>query len=290
LNVPLQGTKDRGRKYPNMLYLSRRIDFSAAHVYRNPDWTDEKNRLVFGPCSNINGHGHDYKLEVMVKGKLNEKSGIVVNTTDIKHIVNSFVQSELDGKFLDREHPYFRGNIPTTENLVEYIWNSLEHQFQGCELHRIRLYENHYLSAEKEAGMLTRLTRKYHFCAAHRLNSEQLSAEENRVLFGKCNNPHGHGHNYYLDVTVAGIPDPVTGMIINLQQLDEVVERVVLEKFDHKHLNHDTEEFRQLNPTSEVVAMVIYQMLAPNLPQLYKIGLWETEKNYFEFAGEGEPK
>lgn len=271
-----------------MLYLSRRIDFSAAHVYRVSNWNDEENRRVFGFCSNPSGHGHDYKLEVMVRGHLNEKSGIVVNTTDIKHIVNSFVEEELDGKFLDREHPYFQNHIPTTENLIQYIWNSLEHRFYGCELHRIRLYENHYLSSEKEAGSLTRLTRKYHFCAAHRLHSDHLSPEENLKLFGKCNNPHGHGHNYYLDVTVKGEPDPVTGMIINLSDLDEIVENIVLDKFDHRHLNLDTEEFKELNPTSEVVAKVIYNMLQPHLPQLYKIGLWETEKNYFEYFGPGD--
>lgn len=271
-----------------MLYLSRRVDFSATHVYRVSKWSEEKNRLVFGPCSNPNGHGHDYKLEVMVKGTLNEKSGIVVNTTDIKQIVNSFVEAELDGKFLDREHPHFQNHIPTTENLVDYIWNSLEKRFDGCELHRIRLHENHYLFSEKEAGSLIQLTRKYHFCAAHRLHSEQLSEEENIKLFGKCNNPHGHGHNYYLDVTIQGEPDPVTGMIMNLADLDAIVEKVVLDKFDHKHLNKDMEEFKNLNPTSEVVAKVVYEMLFPHLPNLFKIGLWETEKNYFECYGSGE--
>jgi 6-pyruvoyl tetrahydropterin synthase/QueD family protein len=86
-----------------MLYLSRRTDFSAMHSYIVPDWSDEKNASVFGPCNNSNGHGHDYKLEVMVKGRLNEKSGIVINTTDIKNIVEDFVGKELDGKFLNRE-------------------------------------------------------------------------------------------------------------------------------------------------------------------------------------------
>jgi 6-pyruvoyltetrahydropterin/6-carboxytetrahydropterin synthase len=270
-----------------MIYLSRRIDFSATHSYRVPEWDEERNRSVFGPCSNPNGHGHDYRLEVMVKGTLNEKSGIVVNTTDIKNIVHAFVEEELDGKFLNREHPYFLERIPTTENLADYIWDSLENRFAGCKLHRIRLHENHYLSSEKEAAALTRLTRKYHFCAAHRLHSDHLSAEENVNLFGKCNNPHGHGHNYYLDVSVEGKPNPVTGMIVNLANLDEIVQRIVLDKFDHKHLNLDTEEFKELNPTSEVVAMVIYNMLQPHLPGLRKIGLWETEKNYFEYDGSG---
>lgn len=271
-----------------MLYLARRVDFSATHYYRVPEWSEEENRRVFGLCSNPHGHGHDYKLEVVVRGQLNEKSGIVVNTTDIKAIVHTFIENELDGKCLNREHAAFSRTVPTTENLVAYIWQSLARTFTDCELFRLRLHENHFLSAEKEAGALIRLTRKYHFCAAHRLHSDELSAEENEKLFGKCNNPNGHGHNYYLDVVVEGEPDPVTGMIIHLSELDRIVEKQVLDKVDHKHLNLDTEEFKALNPTSEVVAMVIYNMLSPHLPTLCKVGLWETEKNYFEYSGPGE--
>jgi 6-pyruvoyltetrahydropterin/6-carboxytetrahydropterin synthase len=268
-----------------LLYLSRKINFSATHVYRNKDWNNELNRQVFGLCSNPNGHGHDYSLEVMVKGELNEKSGIVVNTTDIKRIAEDFVAQELDGKFLDKEHPFFTKHIPTTENLVKYIWESLDHKFPNCKLHRIRLRENHYLHSEKEDGLMIQLTRKYHFCAAHRLHSIHLTDEENRKIFGKCNNPHGHGHNYYLDVTVQGEPNADTGMIMNLADLDNIVNEVVLDKFDHKHLNLDTAEFKDLNPTSEVVAKVIFHMLCPHISNLYKVGLWETEKNFFEYFG-----
>ena len=88
-----------------------------------------------------------------------------------------------------------------------------------------------------------------------------------------------------MDVTVKGEPDPITGMIVNLAELDAIVDQSVLQKMDHKHLNLDTEEFKQLNPTSENVAIVIYGLLSPHLPNLHKIGLWETEKNYFEYCG-----
>lgn len=266
-----------------MYYLSRRIEFSAAHRYEVPGWSPEENQRRFGVCSRPNGHGHDYKLEIMVRGDLDEKSGIVVNTTEIKNKATAFVEEQLDGKFLNDEVEYFGSRVPTTENLVRFIWDSLNGQLEGCKLHRIRLHENHYLTAEKEENSVLTLTRKYHFCAAHRLHSNHLSLEENKRLFGKCNNPHGHGHNYYLDVTVMGEPDPVTGMIMSLSELDEIVESLVLNKFDHMNLNLDTDEFKELNPTSEVVAMVIYGMLEPHIPSLYKIGLWETEKNYFEY-------
>ncbi|WP_246944189.1 6-carboxytetrahydropterin synthase [Bacillus pinisoli] len=268
-----------------MLYLTRILDFSATHSYTIPAWTTNKNKQVFGPCSNQNGHGHDYKLEVVVKGPLIGETGIVMNTVDIKQKVNQFLKSELDGKFLNKENDYFKDHIPTTENIVNYLWNAVENMFDDCTLHRIRLHENHYLFAEKEDNSMTRLTRQYHFCAAHRLHSDHLSDEENIRLFGKCNNPHGHGHNYFVDVTVHGEPDPTTGMIIDLGEMDHIVNTTVIDKFDHKHLNLDTDEFRDLNPTGEVMAMVIFNMLASKIPNLYKIGLWETDKNYFEYLG-----
>ncbi|OMP67503.1 6-carboxytetrahydropterin synthase [Domibacillus epiphyticus] len=268
-----------------MLYLSRKMFFSAVHSYRIDEWSEEKNKTVFGLCSNPSGHGHDYRLEVMVKGKLDKTSGIVVNITDIDKVVKSFVQDELDGKFLNKEHKYFQEKIPTTEVIVDYIWNSLDGKIDHCDLHKIRLYENDFLYSEKEDEEVVRLTRKYHFCTAHRLHSNQLSDEENMELFGKCNNPYGHGHNYYLEVTVSGKPDPITGMTANIADIDSLVEKEIMQKFDHKHLNLDTEEFKELNPTSENVTVVIWDLLSSELKNLYKIGLYETEKNYFEYYG-----
>lgn len=270
-----------------MLYLSRKLSFSAMHSYRIEHWTEEQNEAIFGPCANKNGHGHDYTLEVMVKGKLDSQSGIVVNITDIDKVAKSFVEEKLNGKYLNKENDFFKENIPTTENVVSYIWDALDGKLENCQLHKIRLRESDFLYSEKENSPMVRLTRKYHFSTAHRLHSNQLSDEENLDIFGKCNNPYGHGHNYYLEVTVSGEQDPVTGMIVDLAKMDQIVEHEILQKFDHKHLNLDTEEFKELNPTSENVAVVIWQLLAPKLPKLFKIGLYETEKNYFEYYGPG---
>ncbi|MCM3791406.1 6-carboxytetrahydropterin synthase [Domibacillus indicus] len=268
-----------------MILLTRKVEFSAAHSYHVPTWDEKKNKEVFGLCNNPNGHGHDYTLEVTVKGNLNPKSGIVVNITDIDRIVKGVVLEELDGKFLNREHSFFKEHIPTTENIVSYLWNELNEKFDKCELQSIKLHENPFLLSQKEEKSMIQLTRKFHFSAAHRLHSDQLSDEENKMIFGKCNNPHGHGHNYILEVTVEGEADPVTGMIINLAELDEIVDQKILQKFDHKHLNLDTEEFSGLNPTAEVMTVVFWELLQPSLPSLSKIGLWETAKNYFEYHG-----
>lgn len=265
--------------------LSRKLRFSAAHIYNVPDWTAEENERVFGLCNNANGHGHDYVVEVMIQGTLQAKSGIVVNITDIKDTAQKLIDEELDGKFLNYEHPYFEKHLPTTENIADYIWKLLDGKLEHCELYKIRLYENDSLYSEKGMDSMIHLTRKYHFCAAHRLHSNELTERENQELFGKCNNPHGHGHNYFLEVTVSGEPDKVTGMVMNLSELDEKVNEIVINTFDHKHLNLDTEEFKEVNPTSDNMVVVIWDMLSPHLPKLYKIGLWETEKNYFEYVG-----
>ncbi|AMV10709.1 6-carboxytetrahydropterin synthase [Geobacillus sp. G4] len=273
-----------------MLYLTRTIAFSAAHRYWIEDWSVEKNKAVFGLCSNLNGHGHDYQLDVTVKGLVNPLTGIVVNITQVDAIMKEVVSAELDGKFLNQEHPYFQTHIPTTEMMVTYIWDVLQGKFSCCQLCKVKLQENETLYAVKEEQELVQLTRRYYFSSAHRLHSDQLTNEENQRLFGKCNNRYGHGHNYCLEVTVIGKPDPITGMVVNLAELDEIVNREVLVKFDHKHLNLDTDEFKQINPTAENIVIVIWELLAPHLSSLYKIGLWETQKNYFEYFGPHKEK
>jgi len=131
------------------------------------------------------------------------------------------------------------------------------------------------------------LGRRYRFAASHRLHSDALSAEENARVYGKCNNPYGHGHNYVLEISVSGTPDPATGMIVNLTDLDGFVEREVLEAFDHKSLNEDVPVFRTKVPTTENVCREIYQRLK-RFPQakLERVRVEETSNNAFEYAGE----
>jgi len=127
--------------------------------------------------------------------------------------------------------------------------------------------------------------RKEHFNAAHRLHSLKLSDEENARVFGKCNYTNYHGHNYDLIVKVMGEIDPVTGYVIDTKILSDIIKTHVIEKFDHKNLNLDTKEFKELNPTAENIAMVIYTILREQLDNRYelKITLYETERNYVEY-------
>ena len=137
------------------------------------------------------------------------------------------------------------------------------------------------------------LTRRYRFSAGHRLNAPELSAEENARVYGKCNNPHGHGHNYVLDVTVGGRVDRETGMVCALGFLDSLVQREVLDRFDETNLNLDTESFRDRVPTSENICLEIHRLLKPHLEgagpggevRLARVRLEETTSNSIEYFG-----
>ncbi len=131
------------------------------------------------------------------------------------------------------------------------------------------------------------LTRREHFCSSHRLFNPSFSDEKNREVYGKCASPNGHGHNYELEVTVAGDPDPETGMILDLKKLSEIVETEILEKVDHKHLNVDVGFLRGIIPTAENLAMVFWQILKPHITagRLYSVRVYETPNNYAEYRG-----
>jgi len=130
------------------------------------------------------------------------------------------------------------------------------------------------------------LTRRYMFSASHRLHSDDLSEAENREVYGKCNNPHGHGHNYFVEVTVGGQVDPQTGMVCNLVDIDDCVRREILDRFDHANLN-TLDEFRGQVPTTEVLSVAIYDILKQSFraAHLEKVRIEETMLNSFEYAG-----
>lgn len=127
--------------------------------------------------------------------------------------------------------------------------------------------------------------RKEHFNAAHRLHSKLLSDEENAKVFGKCNFANYHGHNYEVIVKVTGEVNEQTGFVMDTKILSELIRTEVIEKFDHKNLNLDTKEFKNLNPTAENIAIVIYNLLRPKIEKQHdlKITLYETERNFVEF-------
>lgn len=141
---------------------------------------------------------------------------------------------------------------------------------------------------------MLRLTKTYRFSASHRLHSQRLSAAENARVFGKCNNPQGHGHNYILSVSVSGEPDPSSGLLLSRSRLDALVDRTVLASLDYAHLNTDVEEFREIVPTTENLSLLIHRRLSRaweqefgrRSPRLDRVRVEETARNFFEVTGE----
>ncbi len=140
---------------------------------------------------------------------------------------------------------------------------------------------------------MLRLTKTYRFSASHRLHSQRLSAAENARVFGKCNNPQGHGHNYILSVSVSGEPDPSSGLLLSRSRLDALVDRTVLAGLDYTHLNTGVEEFREIVPTTENLSLLIHRRLSQaweqefgrQSPRLDRVRVEETARNFFEVTG-----
>jgi 6-pyruvoyltetrahydropterin/6-carboxytetrahydropterin synthase len=136
-----------------------------------------------------------------------------------------------------------------------------------------------------------KVTRRLHFCAAHRLGREEWSDERNAEVFGLCANPNWHGHNYELDVTVEGEIDPETGFVMDLKLLRAVVEERVLDELDHRNLNLDVPWLRGVNPTTENLVVAIWERIGGSIPErvrLLRLVLWETPRNYVEYTGGGD--
>ncbi|MBL8088284.1 MAG: 6-carboxytetrahydropterin synthase [Chthonomonas sp.] len=268
--------------------LARRVTFSCGHRYWLADRTPEENRTLFGLYASPFSHGHNYALEASFAGQIDPVTGMVINIKDLDAILHERVLGSMDLRSLNDEVEYFRDHCPTVENILAYIRSQLQQLPPAVRLTRLKLEETPLLYGElycdEFKDMLT-ITRIYEFAASHRLHSDQLTQAQNDELFGKCNNPMGHGHNYVLEVTVGGEPNPTTGMIVDITALDHVVNTEIVDRYDHKNLNADLPEFHGLVPTSEVVAHHIFKALQNSVPaKLVRVRLHETARNIFEIS------
>lgn len=263
--------------------INRRAQFSASHRYWLPELNEAENHEKFGCCSPFPGHGHNYVLFVSLAGELDEY-GMVQNLSTVKQVLKREVTSQLDFSYLNDVWSEFQQTLPTTENIARVIWQRLS---PHLPIVKVQLFEHPELWAEYLGnGMEAYLTVSTHFSAAHRLAHPQLSLEENTEIYGKCARPNGHGHNYHLDVTVKGEIHPRTGMIVDLGALNQVIEDLVLEPFDHTFLNKDVPYFAQVVPTAENIAVYISQLLQQPIrelgAQLHKVKLIESPNNSCE--------
>jgi 6-pyruvoyltetrahydropterin/6-carboxytetrahydropterin synthase len=263
---------------------TKRFEFSAAHRYWNPSWSAERNLEVFGKCTSPYGHGHNYVLEVTVAGEVHPATGMVINVTDLKRIVGTVLEG-FDHKHLNEDTTYFRDRQPTTENIVQTLWSLIAAALpEEVHLHRLRLYETDEIFADYYGEQTATFGRSYRFSAAHRLHSPKLSDAENQGLYGKCNNQHGHGHDYRFEVTVEGPIDRQTGMVINLVDLDNAVQPL-LDELDHTHIDRQHAYFAERPSTAENIVSYLWQRLSCSVgEQLRWVKLWETPNNVFEFG------
>ena len=272
--------------------ITRRAAFSASHRYWLPELSAEENAARFGVCSLEPGHGHNYELIVAMGGGL-DADGMVLNLSDVKHAIREQVTAQLDFRSLNHTWPEFDlsqadGMLPTTEALALAIWRRLA---PHLPLMGLRLHETDKLWADVlDDSMEAFLTIRTHFAAAHRLARPELSPAENDAIYGKCARPHGHGHNYLLDVTVRGAIDPRTGMVCDLAALQALVEDRVVEPFDHTFLNKDVAHFATTVPTAENIALHIADLLSAPIADLgaalHKVRLQESPNNAAEVFAE----
>jgi len=268
--------------------LTRRVAFSSGHRYWVDGWSEEENRSAFGEWASRMMHGHNYVLDVAVEGPVDPANGMVINIKVIDAFLQNRIVRVFAQKSINDEVPGFDRLAPSGENILNFIRAQL-HDLP-LPVSCLRLEETPDLAVEWHASHpnLMTLTRTYEFAASHRLHEPSLSDAENLELFGKCNNPSGHGHNYLVEVSVSGEPKPPTSMIIRIEDLDAVVDREVVERYDHKNLNCDVPELAGKNPTSEVVALSIFERLQPLVPgKLERVVLQETARNRFEVRAQG---
>ena len=271
---------------PMKCIINRRAQFSASHRYWLPELSEAENQDRFGACARAPGHGHNYVLYVAMEGEL-DQYGMVLNLSDVKTVIQREIIDPLDFSHLNDTWPELQTTLPTTEHLARSMWQRLS---PHLPLVNLQLFEHPQLWADYQGhDMEASLTLSTHFSAAHRLALTHLSYEENCEIYGKCARPHGHGHNYHLEVTVTGDIDPRTGMIADLSKLQHIIKSQVVEPFDHTFLNKDIPYFAEVVPTAENIAVHIRDLLQAPLAvtgaRLHKVKLIESPNNSAEVYG-----
>lgn len=263
------------------LTLTREIRFG---LHENAADSAVSSRALNGYAANpvLAGIAPFLTLRATIAGKVDASTGMMVNIKEVDKILRAHAVPVL------REAHY--GARRPAAGIMRELVVRVGGKFAPHELVRLRLGVSPYLAfeiARKEPDVVA-MAMKFEFSAAHRLHAAGLSDQENDEVFGRCNNPNGHGHNYEVEVVVAGVPD-ARGQVMPVGALQQAVNAQIIDPFDHKHLNLDCPEFAVqggLNPTVENIAMVLFRRLAPHVPapaKLAALRVWETPKTMCEY-------
>jgi 6-pyruvoyltetrahydropterin/6-carboxytetrahydropterin synthase len=264
-----------------MFKLTREVRF-AINAQPDAQLAGGRPSNSFGGFPSLTGLGHFFTLQVTLAAELDPRSSYLLNIKDVDSVVRQRAVSLVEQLVRSNE---FRGG----GNVVLQLFDLLRTAWPIARLDALRLSLSPLLSLSVHASEhpMVRLSQKFEFSASHRLHSPQLSEEENRRTFGKCNNPHGHGHNYELQVTLVGRPDQ-RGVLIDVPVFERVVAETVIEPFDHKNLNEELPQFAEIIPSVENIAKVIYRMLVPKFAaekaKLASVTVWETPKTWCEYS------
>jgi 6-pyruvoyltetrahydropterin/6-carboxytetrahydropterin synthase len=232
----------------------------------------------YGGFPTLTGLGYWFSLTVSLVGQTEAQTSYLRNIKEIDDVVRRHAVPLVESAIRAGR---FGGGAGVMAELFELLRNA----WPGTSLDSLALSLSPFLSLSVSAVEfpMIRLSQKFEFSASHRLHNPALSDEANRACFGKCNNPAGHGHNYEVQITIKGTPRP-DGTLVCLPDLERLVARTVIDRFDHKHLNLEIPEFADLNPTVENIAKVIFGLLKPVLANLDSITVWETPKTWCEFS------
>ena len=253
------------------------IEFSAARRTFSPHLTDAENAKLFGVASSPMGHGHNYRLSAACAGKVVPDAGQIISY-DKSNAALEALRLMLDHRNLNVEVPQLVGSPITTECLTLFAWQQLR---AGLSVSRVRLYETAHFFAEYHANGQSLLGYELPLHAAHRLHSHSLTEIENRTIYGKCNNPAGHGHRYRVEATVGGSLDERSGTLFNLRDLHDGLSQA-LEPWQYKHLDLETSNFADRSSTGENICHALWPRLNNSLNNsLARLRLWETPNNRF---------
>jgi 6-pyruvoyltetrahydropterin/6-carboxytetrahydropterin synthase len=273
-----------------MLELSRTVRF-CLNADGPADAAAAPRANTFSAWPAMRGLGRYYELDVRCRGEADPQTGYFMNIKRIDQAVRDHVLPELQNLVL--------GPTPATQLPMGWLMQRMGHLLHeplGGTVDRLELRLTPMFRLILRSDAMDRVTirQQYEFSAAHRLHVSELSEQQNREIFGKCNNPAGHGHNYRLEVAVS-VPIEADGHVLQVEALDSVVDQHVIEALDHKHLNKDVPQFAERNPSVEHIAQVIWQMVSEPIAAMDEAGrialeevrVWETEKTACTYRGPG---
>ena len=265
-----------------MVELSRIVRFFLNGAASEPR---PQRHNAFAAWPPARGLGRYYELRVSCAGRVDPVTGYFMNIHEIDEAVRDRVLPHMEALGVSNDtHGLPMGGL--MQQLVERLQVPLHGTVRQVSL-ALSPYHGLAIRSDQMEQMLIR--EQFEFAAAHRLNVPTLSIDQNRRVFGKCNNPSGHGHNYRLEVVVS-VPINVAGSDMPVEDLDALVDEAVIQKFDHKHLNVDVPQFADLNPSVENIAKVIFDMLADPVAKkgavLNEVSVWETSKTVCTYRGE----